>query len=110
MLPSTKIHAIFYSDVCSEPNRNQFIASCLLHVVINHQSIKVIDHIFLESGHTQMGCDSMHYAIEFAKRKTEIVVPQHWETVVRMAKGKDPYLIVSLIYGDMISKILPRHQ
>jgi hypothetical protein len=57
-----------------------------------------------------MGCDRVHYAIEFGKRKTEIVVPQQWETVVRMAKGKDPYLIVSLKYGDMISKILPRHQ
>ena len=100
-LPNTKIHAIFYSDACSGQNRNQFIASCLLHVVINHQSIKVIDYKFLESGHTQMECDSMHYAIEFAKRKTEIFVPQQWATVVRMARRKHPYLIVPLIYGDI---------
>ena len=32
-LPNTKTHAIFYSDACSVQNRNQFIASCLLHVV-----------------------------------------------------------------------------
>jgi hypothetical protein len=31
---------------------------------------EVIDHKFLESGHTQMECDSMHAAIEFAKKKT----------------------------------------
>jgi hypothetical protein len=42
----------------------------------------------------------MHYAIEFAKRKTEIFVPQQWATV-RMARRKDPYLIVPLIYGDI---------
>jgi hypothetical protein len=84
-LPNTKTHAIFYSDACSGQNRNQFIASCLLHVVINHQSITVIDHKFLESGHTQMECDSMHYSIEFAK-----CVPQQWATVVRMQEGKTP--------------------
>ena len=48
-LPNTKTHAIFYSDACSGQHRNQFIASCLLHVVINHQSINVIDHKFLAS-------------------------------------------------------------
>jgi hypothetical protein len=37
----------------------------------------------------------------FAKRKTEIFVPQQWATVVPMARRKDPYLIVSLKYGDI---------
>jgi hypothetical protein len=83
------------------PVRNQFIASCLLHVVINHQSITVIDQKCLESSHTQMECDSMHYSIEFAKRKTEVFVPQQWATVVRMARRKDLYLIVPLIYGEI---------
>ena len=43
----------------------------------------------------------MHYAIEFAKRKTEIFVPQQWATVVRMTRRKDLYLIVPLKYGDI---------
>jgi hypothetical protein len=34
----------------------------------------------------------MHSAIEFAKRKTEIFVPQQWATVVGMARRKDPYI------------------
>jgi hypothetical protein len=54
----------------------------------------VIDHQFLESGHTQMECDSMHAAIEFAKKKNEIFVPQQWATVIRMDRRKDPYMIV----------------
>jgi hypothetical protein len=28
-------------------------------------------------------------------------VPQQWATVVRMARRKDPYLIVPLIYGGI---------
>jgi hypothetical protein len=51
--------------------------------------------------HTQMVYDSMHYAIAFAKRKTEIFVPQQWATVVRMTRRKDLYLIVPWKYGDI---------
>jgi predicted metal-dependent phosphoesterase TrpH len=39
------------------------------------------------------------------RRKTEIFVPQQWATVVRMARRKDPYLIVPLIYGDIYDLI-----
>lgn len=48
-----------------------------------------------------MECDSMHSAIEFAKKKTEIYVPQQWATVVRMARRKDPYMVVPLKFGDI---------
>ena len=100
-LPNTTRRAILYSDACSGQNRNQFTATCLLHAVTHHSSIEVIDHKFLESGHTQMECDSMHSAIEFAKKKTEIFVPQQWATVIRMARRKDPYMIVPLKFGDI---------
>ena len=43
----------------------------------------------------------MHAAIEFAKKKTEIFVPQQWATVIRMARRKDPYMIVPLKFGDI---------
>ena len=48
-----------------------------------------------------MECDSMHAAIEFAKKKTEIFVPRQWATVIRMARRKDPYMIVPLKFGDI---------
>jgi hypothetical protein len=48
-----------------------------------------------------MECDSMHAAIEFAKTKTEIFDPQQWATVIRMARRKDPYMIVPLKFGDI---------
>ncbi|CAC5382510.1 unnamed protein product [Mytilus coruscus] len=62
-------HVILYSDACAGQNRNQFIATCLMHAVTTLPNIETIDHKFLESGHTQMECDSMHSAIEFAKKK-----------------------------------------
>lgn len=100
-LPHTTTHALFYSDACSGQNRNQFTASCLLNAVTTHPSIKIIDHKFLESGHTQMECDSMHSAIEFAKKKTEIFIPQQWSTVVRMARRTKPYMVVPLKHSDV---------
>jgi hypothetical protein len=48
-----------------------------------------------------MECDSMHAAIEFAKKKPEIFVPRQWATVIRMARRKYPYMIVPLKFGDI---------
>jgi hypothetical protein len=63
-------------------------------------NIKQIDHKFLESGHTHMECDSMHAAIEFAKKKTQINVPSQWDTVITMARRGKPYTVVPVKYGD----------
>ena len=100
-LPENIKKVILYSDSCTGQNRNQFIASSCLHAVTNIDHLESIDHKFLESGHTQMECDSMHSAIEFAKSKTEIFVPSQWDTVILMARRKDPYLVVPLKYSDI---------
>jgi len=95
-LPGNIKHVILYSDACSGQNRNQFTATALMHAVVNLPNIEIIDHKFLESGHTQMECDSMHSAIQFAKKKTEIYIPSQWATIIRMAKRKNPYYVVPL--------------
>lgn len=100
-LPSNFKNAILYSDACSGQNRNQFTATSLLHAVTNLPYLETIEYTFLECGHTQMECDSMHSAIEFAKKKTEIYVPSQWATVVRMARRKNPYLVVPVQYEDI---------
>ena len=61
-----------FSDSCIGQNRNKFVASALLHAVCTSTYLKVVNHKFLEPGHTQMECDSMHSAMEYAKRKTNI--------------------------------------
>ena len=72
-----------------------------MHAVVNLSNIEIIDHKFLESGHTQMECDSMHSAIEFAKKKTEIYIPSQWITIIRMTRRKNPYYVVPLQYEDI---------
>ena len=67
-LPSTVKHVILYSDCCSGQNRNQYLAAGLHHTVKTSPSLQILEQKFLESGHTQMECDSMHAAIEHAKK------------------------------------------
>ncbi|XP_053386206.1 uncharacterized protein LOC128550688 [Mercenaria mercenaria] len=101
-LPAESDHVVLYSDACDGQNRNKIIASCLLHFVNTIPNIKIIDHKFLESGHTQMEVDSMHAAVEFAKKKTMIFVLSQWDTVIHMARRKKPYKVLPLKYTDII--------
>lgn len=101
-LPINIEHVILYSDACGGQNRNQIIATCLLNAVSSVAQLKMIDHKFLESGHTHMECDSMHSAVEFAKKRTAIFVPSQWDTVMLMARRKDPYTVIPLKHQDII--------
>lgn len=101
-LPLNIDHVILYSDACGGQNRNQVIATSLLDAVTAFNNIKIIDHKFLESGHTHMECDSMHAAIEFAKKKTAIYIPSQWDTVIRMARRKNPYTVIPIKHEDII--------
>jgi hypothetical protein len=58
-LPRTVTSVSFYSDSCTGQNRNQYIAAILLYAVRTIPHLDEIKHAFLESGHTQMECDSM---------------------------------------------------
>ena len=44
-----------------------------------------------------MEADSMHSAIEQAKKCTSIFVPSQWATVISMTK-RDPYIVIPLKY------------
>lgn len=70
LLPDNIQSKTFYSDSCGDQNRNQYIAVILLNMVqmlpVNFSTLT-----FLETGHTQMECDSMHSAIELVKKSTK---------------------------------------
>ena len=99
-LPRSIKHVVLYSDCCSGQNRNQYIAAGLLYLIRQSTHIDRIEQKFLESGHTHMECDSMHSAIEHAKKKTSIFVPSQWDTVVRLARKKNPYVVVPLRFNQ----------
>ena len=81
----------FFSDNCRGQNKNIQIAAVCLYAVKNIDHLDEIVHTFLENGHTMMKCDSMHAAVEFAKRNMRVESMQQWETVLQLARRKNPY-------------------
>ncbi|CAC5424332.1 unnamed protein product [Mytilus coruscus] len=61
----------FYSDTCGGQNRNQYVASAMLYAFNQHKSIEIINHKFFERGHSEMEADSIHSAVERAKKNTQ---------------------------------------
>jgi hypothetical protein len=67
--------------------RNRFRSVALLLAVGTIPNISVVDQKFLETGHSQMECDS---------KSTSAFLPLHWDTVIRMARWKKPYTVIPL--------------
>lgn len=98
-LPVTVKEVVMYSDTCGGQNRNQFVAAALLHCT-KHLPIDVIEQKFLESGHTYMEVDSMHAAIEAAKKGKNVAVPEQWYSIIAAARKSKPYEIRKLSFAD----------
>ncbi len=108
-LPSTVNKVIFYADTCGGQNRNQNIFALLLYAVnAAAEHIESIDLKFMESGHSTMEADSMHGAIERAKKGKLLYVPNDYVLIMKMArkdrKGEGgttgPYNVNLLHYHD----------
>ena len=83
-------------------NRYKYVTTALLYSVSKSNYIDVIDQTYLEAGHTQMECDSMHAAIEYAKRKTNVFIPSQWDTIIHMTRRSNLYIVLLLKYWDFI--------
>jgi hypothetical protein len=93
---------VMYSDTCGGQNRNiNFATMCLR--AIRELPIVTIEHIFMESGHSQMECDSAHSAIESAYKKVDIYSPTDYYRIVTLARRHDPYSVVQLETADVIN-------
>ena len=55
--------------------------------VLKDVQIECIDHIYMESGHSQMECDSAHSTIESA------IKHQDYYRIVAMARRKNPFRV-----------------
>ncbi|XP_049318931.1 uncharacterized protein LOC125780591 isoform X1 [Astyanax mexicanus] len=81
---------ILWSDGCSYQNRNIVLSNALLKFATEKQ--KVVTQKYLEKGHTQMECDSVHSVIERRLRDRDIHVPAEYATVIRAARSNPrPY-------------------
>lgn len=98
LTPTVKEVSLF-SDTCGGQNRNQNVAAMFMYAV-QYLNIETITHNFLESGHSQMECDSMHAAIEAEKKWIDVFSMVDWVNIFRRARRKNPYNVTHLHYGD----------
>lgn len=80
---------VIYSDGCTYQNRNTVLANALLNFSTKYNVL--ITQKFLEPGHTQMECDSVHSAIERKTKNKEIYLPSDYVKLTREARKKNPY-------------------
>lgn len=89
---ATKI--VIFSDGCNYQNRSAVMSNALLHVAAKHNI--TIESKYLEKGHTQMECDSMHATIERYLRHREINVPADYIDACKNARQSNPYKVIYL--------------
>ena len=101
-LPPAVQNVTFYSDNCGGQNKNRYFATALIYALQQSKHITSIDHKFLETGHTNMEVDSIHAAVEHAKKNVKVFVPTDWQTVCSCARRRKPYTVVSLLHDQFV--------
>lgn len=90
----------FFSDNCVPQNKNSMLFS-MYNVLSCKYGIKIV-HTYLEKGHTQMECDSIHAFIERRCSKQTLCTPSAFFGVIRTAKVKPPfYELVKMTQTDI---------
>lgn len=90
-----KQHVVIYTDTCPGQNRNTIMSAMFL-LLVQRFDISIIEHKFLEPGHTHMECDSDHANIEKKKKLsgTDVYHPHDWYQLVSSCKtGKYPFAV-----------------
>ena len=83
-------NVVIYSDGCGYQNRNVTLSNALMEFAKKRNI--TIEQKYLERGHTQMECDSVHSVIERAvKKKPAIYVPHQYVDAIREARKTSPY-------------------
>lgn len=107
MNPEVK-HITVFSDTCGGQNRNQNIVGLFVYLVQN-TSVDVIEHKFLESGHSYMEVDSMHSAIEKEKKYQPVYVVNDWLSIFKRARSRrnrnktyGPYITKELKFNEFL--------
>lgn len=81
---------ILWSDGCGYQNRNIVLSNALLKFATEQK--KTVTQKYLEKGHTQMECDSVHSVIERKLRDRDVHVPAEYAAVIRGARSRPkPY-------------------
>nr|CAH7757935.1 unnamed protein product [Callosobruchus chinensis] len=93
---------ILWSDGCGYQNRNSTLSNALLHHAKKHN--KTITQKYLEPGHTQMECDSVHSLIERKLKNKDILIPYDYVRITREARQKPLPFEARYMTHDMFKK------
>ncbi|XP_039286246.1 uncharacterized protein LOC120351823 [Nilaparvata lugens] len=81
---------VIFSDGCTAQNRNSILANALLSMSWTKNII--IEQKYLERGHTQMECDSVHANIEQKLKDSDIYLPSDYlKATLEARKNPFPY-------------------
>lgn len=92
---------VIWTDGCTYQNRNSVISSALLMFSITNNII--IEQKYLERGHTQMECDSIHAVIENKLKNRVIHLPSDYVAVTREARQNPRPYDVKYLSFDFFS-------
>ena len=92
ILKDKKIY--YVTGGCCGQFKNQFVASMFLYAVWTLHHVQEINHIFLESGHSQQEGDSMHSCIKIAAKNLPVFSIENWRTICLIARtNTEPYKV-----------------
>ncbi|CAG9840378.1 unnamed protein product [Diabrotica balteata] len=88
----SKTPVVIYYDGYGYQNRNNILANALLNFAIKHNVL--VFEKYLEPGHSQMECDSVHSMIDRRLENKEIHLPSDYASITDQAmKGTKPYRV-----------------
>lgn len=92
---------VLYSDTCGAQNRNSILGTAIINFLAQAENITSVEQKFFESGHSQMECDSMHSAIEYALHHLDISIPSDFYQSIQMARRQKPYGVHEVTHGQI---------
>ena len=94
----SEIRHILSFVILVEDKTEQFVTALIFAASSLHFDSISIN--FLEPGHMQMECDSMHSAIERAKRNTDAFSVDDWINIMKRAIRDHPYKMIRLGFHE----------
>ncbi|EDS38009.1 conserved hypothetical protein [Culex quinquefasciatus] len=107
-LPATVQKVIYYSDRSGGQNRNKNIVFMFMLFIERCKAMNrnlVIEHKFMQTGHSHMECDAIHGAIERAKKRnsTNIETPHDWATFISAIYRTTPIRVHELDQCEILA-------
>lgn len=99
---------VYYSDRCAGQNHNVIICMLFLYFIescARAGRTLTIEHKFMVSGHSHMQVDSVHGAIEIAKKRCSmnIETPRDWAVFISAISRKVPFKVIELEQSSFLA-------